>query len=161
MAINNITWSPKEQITSSKLNQMVANGTNSTDDIHPQYNGTFLYDGRSVGLGGGGLSNPTARIDGFPNDASTGIVFNLLPGVGSRTWAALWVSFKIKNTISLDIDFDFITFNTNTSHNAARYQIYKHADGLSTFVTEGTFLTSVTWTRSSIVPSDLNRAGMV
>lgn len=37
MAINNVSWSTGDKVTSAKLKAMVQDEVNSTDDIHPQY----------------------------------------------------------------------------------------------------------------------------
>jgi hypothetical protein len=75
MAIYNNTYTTKEKITSSKLNQMYANEVNSADNIHPQYGAGPSYYSKVLRSATTG-NNTIGRLVEYGNNADFSIVTN-------------------------------------------------------------------------------------
>ena len=103
MAINNVQWANEDLITETKLDQMVADETNTADNIHPQY-----WDGMNVGS----LINGFYTAKNISGDDSSfiGIGFGVIAitsnvtHASSLTFETASLSFKRGITTEIDID---------------------------------------------------------
>ena len=153
MSINTKTWANGDHISVTELQNLQDNSVNVTDDIHEQYDGITLLDGMIYGIGSDATAVPN-NVPSFriatPNDPSVldSLRFNFPAGGLPRRPPLNKISFHVKNTVSIDIDFDYMTGNTTVGENSVFFQIFRWVDGGNAVLEHsGTERTSAAYTR--------------
>ncbi len=159
MAINQKTWNNNDHISVAELQNVQDNSVNDTDDIHPQYDGITLRDFLTGSITGAESNQVKHSFDVIPIAATSNsfkrTFIDDLVGSFPRGAILQKIYFHVKNTDSIDIDFDLVTGNTTAASNSAKIQVYRHVDGGNDVLehdgTERTSVSNSVFERSPLV----------
>lgn len=128
MAENPKTWLNNDHISVAELQNVQDNSVNDVDDIHQQYVGITMLDQSYADIGTPTVDEPVLRST-TPDDSGSDLFISLPTGNAIRHFVVGKIDFQVKNTVSIDIDFDLRTGTNSSTPNSVRYLIYKQVDG--------------------------------
>jgi len=128
MAINSKTWANGNHISVTELQNLQDNSVNNVDDIHQQYAGITMLDQSFAEIGIPTVDDPSLRFT-TPDDSGSDLFIDLPNGSAIRHFVVGKIDFEVRNTVSIDIDFDLRTGTNSSTPNSVRYLIYKQVDG--------------------------------
>ena len=150
--INNATWGIGENITSAKLNGMVADANNAADEIHPQYR-----EYKSAIPFIAGIMNSTAGLFAFTGRGAQmqygAALTAQTPPVNQFTY-----SFQKRGNSTLTYSFNYSQNGTNNNF-SVQYQLFKKGINDTTAVAQGSPVIDACPTSPSSISSTFDLTG--